>query len=62
MLLDAGLGKTLETIALTMLSRESDVKDEIPMGTVTYDQGLELNVTKVSVSRTWLSSASSSGV
>jgi hypothetical protein len=62
MLRDVGLGKTLETIALTMLSRESDVKDEIPMGTVTYDQGLELNVTKVSVSKTCFSSTLSSNV
>lgn len=47
----AGLGKTLEAIALTMLSRDSGVKHESPLGATTYDQALELNVTKVQVSK-----------
>lgn len=46
----AGLGKTLEAIALIMLSREDDVKLEGSMGRTTYDAVLELNVTKVQVS------------
>lgn len=45
-----GLGKTLEVLALILLSREHAVKLEGSLGTTTYDAVLELNVTKVQAS------------
>lgn len=49
--LAAGLGKTVEAIALVMLSRETTVKGENAAGLISWDDALQLDVRKIQVSR-----------